>query len=118
MQLRPVTFHYQAAYDDGSRLLQYGLIAEELAKVYADLVQYDKAGQPQAVRYHFVNAMLLNEVQKQHAKIDKHRDRLDNARGSRGPGDRHLRDRSRDDWTPAPSRPQWCSCARGSHDAD
>jgi hypothetical protein len=31
---------------DGSRLLQYGLIAEEVAKIYPDLVEYDEIGQP------------------------------------------------------------------------
>jgi hypothetical protein len=67
--LRPVTFRYKPEYDDGSRLLQYGLIAEEVANIYPDLVQYDSEGQPQAVRYNFVNAMLLNEVQKQHGRI-------------------------------------------------
>jgi Chaperone of endosialidase len=70
MQLRPVTFRYKAPYDDGSRLLQYGLIAEEVAKIYPDLVQYDEQGRPAAVRYHFVNAMLLNEVQKQNTRIE------------------------------------------------
>lgn len=29
--LRPVTFFYKPQYDDGSHLLQYGLIAEEVA---------------------------------------------------------------------------------------
>jgi hypothetical protein len=70
MRLRPVTFHYRPQYDDGSRLLQYGLIAEEVAKIYPGLVQYDEHGQPLAVRYQFVDAMLLNEVQRQHRKID------------------------------------------------
>jgi hypothetical protein len=69
MKLRPVTFHYKPEYDDSSHLLQYGLIAEEVAQVYPDLVQYDKDGQPFTVRYHLVNAMLLNEVQKQHREI-------------------------------------------------
>src|SRR6202035_743143 len=69
MQLRPVTFHYKAPYDDGSRLLQYGLIAEEVAKIYPDLVQYDEDGQPLSVRYSMVNAMMLNELQKQNATI-------------------------------------------------
>lgn len=69
MRLRPVTFHYKAGYDDGSRLLQYGLIAEEVAGVAPDLVQYDDKGQPFTVRYHAVNAMLLNELQKQRAKV-------------------------------------------------
>ena len=70
MQLRPVTFHYKPEYADGPRTLQYGLIAEEVAAVYPDLVLYDpKTGQPQTVAYHLVNAMLLNEVQKQHRQI-------------------------------------------------
>jgi hypothetical protein len=68
MRLRPVTFRYRAGYDDGSQVLQYGLVAEEVAKVYPGLVQYDADGRPLAVRYHFVNAMLLNEMQKQHAR--------------------------------------------------
>ncbi len=69
MKLRPVTFHYKAAYDDGQRVLQYGLIAEEVAAVDPGLVQYGDDGQPLTVRYHFVNAMLLGEVQKQHADL-------------------------------------------------
>ncbi len=69
MRLRPVTFHYRAEYDDGQRLLQYGLIAEEVAKVDPGLVEYDADGKPFTVRYQFVNAMLLGEVQKQHATI-------------------------------------------------
>lgn len=71
MLLRPVTFHYKAPYDDGSRLLQYGLIAEEVAKVAPDLVQYDLTGKPFTVRYHALNAMLVNELQKQHAKVEE-----------------------------------------------
>jgi hypothetical protein len=71
MKLRPVTFRYKAPYDDGSHLLQYGLIAEEVAKVYPDLVQYDEKGKPFTVRYHEINTMLLNELQKQHAKVEE-----------------------------------------------
>jgi hypothetical protein len=70
MRLRPVTFHYKPGFDDGSHLLQYGLIAEEVAGVSPGLVQYDQEGRPLAVRYHFVNAMLLNEVQRQRAQIE------------------------------------------------
>jgi len=69
MKLRPVTFHYKAPYDDGTHLLQYGLIAEEVAKVFPDLVQYDQQGKPFTVRYHEINTMLLNELQKQHGKV-------------------------------------------------
>jgi hypothetical protein len=69
MQLRPVTFRYKAPYDDGSHRLQYGLIAEEVAKVDPELVQYDSNGQAQTVRYHVVSMMLLNEVQRQEAEV-------------------------------------------------
>ncbi len=64
-QLRPVTFFYKPQYDDGSHILQYGLIAEEVAKVYPGLIVYGSDGQPQAIRYQFLTPMLLNEVQKQ-----------------------------------------------------
>jgi hypothetical protein len=68
-QLRPVTFFYKPQYDDGSHLLQYGLIAEEVAKVFPDLVVYGEDGQPQTVRYHLLTPMLLNELQKQNKVI-------------------------------------------------
>jgi hypothetical protein len=77
MRLRPVAFHYKPAYDDGSHLLQYGLIAEEVAKVYPDLVQVDPSGKPLAVRTHFINAMMLNEVQRQHRTITAQQARID-----------------------------------------
>ena len=60
-QLRPVRFRYTREIDP-SDLQQYGLVAEEVAQVYPELVVYDADGHPQTVRYHFVNAMLLNEV--------------------------------------------------------
>jgi hypothetical protein len=64
-QLRPITFLYKPEYDDGSHSLQYGLIAEEVAKIYPDMVGYDKEGQPSSVKYQALAPMLLNEVQKQ-----------------------------------------------------
>lgn len=69
MQLRPVTFRYKAPYDDGAHRLQYGLIAEEVAKVDPELVQFDGKGQAQTVRYHVINMMLLNEVQRQEGEL-------------------------------------------------
>ena len=44
LQLRPVNFYYKPEFDDGSRQLQYGLIAEDVAKVYPEMVAYDKDG--------------------------------------------------------------------------
>jgi hypothetical protein len=64
MNLRPVSFYYKPELDP-THTRQYGLVAEEVARVSPDLVVFDKDGVPQTVRYHFVNAMLLNEVQKQ-----------------------------------------------------
>ncbi|MGB7556541.1 MAG: tail fiber domain-containing protein, partial [Candidatus Korobacteraceae bacterium] len=73
-QLRPVTFFYKPQYDDGSHILQYGLIAEEVAKVYPDLVVYGEDGQPQTIRYHLLTPMLLNELQKQHKIVAEQQD--------------------------------------------
>jgi Chaperone of endosialidase len=70
MQLRPVTFFYKPEYDKGDRTLQYGLIAEEVAKVYPELVAYDNDGQPYGVRYQYLSTILLNEVQKQYRRAE------------------------------------------------
>ncbi len=69
MSLRPVTFRYKQPYADGSKPIDYGLIAEEVADVYPDLVAYSPLGEVQTVQYQKVDAMLLNEVQKQHQQI-------------------------------------------------
>jgi hypothetical protein len=68
LRLRPVTFRYKKEYSKDSEL-QYGLIAEEVAEVYPELVQYGEDGEPFTVRYQVLNSMLLNEVQKQHQEI-------------------------------------------------
>ncbi|HEY6941730.1 tail fiber domain-containing protein [Dokdonella sp.] len=67
MDLRPVTFHYKA---DPTQARQYGLIAEEVAKVYPDLVVRNGKGEVDSVAYHELAPMLLNELQKQHREID------------------------------------------------
>ncbi|MFZ0230651.1 MAG: tail fiber domain-containing protein, partial [Mycobacterium sp.] len=64
LRLRPVTFRYKQPNDDGSKPVQYGLIAEEVAEVYPDLVVHGKDGQIETVQYYKLDAMLLNEVQK------------------------------------------------------
>jgi hypothetical protein len=75
MRLRPVAFRYKPEIDP-TGLTQYGLIAEDVAEVYPDLVVYDSDGKPETVRYHLVNALLLNEVQKQHREIEELKARL------------------------------------------
>ena len=65
MKLRPVTFRYQKPFADGSKPIQYGLIAEEVAEVYPDLVARSADGQIETVKYQVLDSMLLNEVQRQ-----------------------------------------------------
>jgi hypothetical protein len=71
MKLRPVAFRYKA---DPTGVQEYGLIAEEVAKVYPELVIMGADGKPETVAYHLLPAMLLNEFQKQ-ARADQQRDR-------------------------------------------
>lgn len=75
MRLRPVAFTYRRELDP-TGLVQYGLLAEEVAEVYPDLVAYGKDGQPEAVRYQLINALLLSERQKQHRMIEELESRL------------------------------------------
>jgi hypothetical protein len=74
MKLRPVTYFYKPQYDDGTRTLQYGLIAEEVARVYPELVAYEPDGKPYTVKYQYLATMLLNELQKQHAVVEAQRE--------------------------------------------
>jgi Chaperone of endosialidase len=64
--LRPVTFHLKS---EPKGEVQYGLIAEEVAKVYPELVIRDDTGKIQGVRYDELAPMLLNEMQKQQRRI-------------------------------------------------
>ena len=66
--LKPVTFEYKT---DDQATPQYGLIAEEVAKVNPDLVVRDDDGEIYTVRYDAVNAMLLNEFLKEHRKVEE-----------------------------------------------
>lgn len=77
MKLRPVTFVYKPEYADGEPTLQYGLIAEEVAKIYPELVAYDNDGQPYAVRYQYLNTMLLNEAQKQYRRAEVQQQKIE-----------------------------------------
>ena len=50
---------------------QFGLVAEDVAKVNPDLVARDAKGELYTVRYEAVNAMLLNEFLKEHATVQQ-----------------------------------------------
>jgi len=57
-----VSFHLKT---DLAGAVQYGLIAEEVDKVYPELVIRDDTGKIQGVRYDELSPMLLNEMQQQ-----------------------------------------------------
>ena len=68
LALKPVTFHYNS---DKTNRPEFGLIAEEVAKVDPDLVVRNESGGIYTVRYEAVNAMLLNEFLKEHRTVQQ-----------------------------------------------
>jgi hypothetical protein len=71
LRLRPVTFRYRKPYNDGSKPIQYGLVAEEVAQVFPELAVFNAQGQPESVRYQLLAPLLLNELLKQHQRIEE-----------------------------------------------
>ncbi len=57
--LRPVKFNYKK---DKRRSIQYGLIAEEVAKIMPEIVSYNKEGEPETVNYSRLIPFILNEM--------------------------------------------------------
>jgi hypothetical protein len=76
MRLRPVSFRYKQPEPSGERPLQYGLIAEEVAEVYPELVARSESGEPRSVRYHLLGSMLLNELQAQDEQLQAQDEQL------------------------------------------
>ena len=70
LALKPVTFRYKHEIDPNG-IPQFGLVAEQVAKVNPALVDRDGKGEIYTVRYEAVNAMLLNEFLKEHQKVEK-----------------------------------------------
>jgi len=71
-----VTFRYKKPFDDGSRPVQYGLIAEEVGEVYPDLATRSGDGEVETVKYQVLDSMLLSELQKQHATIADQKEQI------------------------------------------
>ncbi len=68
LALRPVSFRYKDEIvepEEGENPLEFGLIAEEVAEVFPELVIYDDEGRPYTVRYHLLTPLLLAEIQRQ-----------------------------------------------------
>jgi hypothetical protein len=72
--LRPVTFHYK---QEPTGPLQYGLIAEEVAKVYPELVTRDAQGKIEGVRYEELTPLLLKALQQEHHELEQEHQRGD-----------------------------------------
>ena len=70
LSLKPVTFRYKKELDPEA-IPQFGLVAEDVAKVNSDLVARDDQGKPYTVRYDAVNTMLLNEFLKEHRTVQE-----------------------------------------------
>jgi hypothetical protein len=66
--LRPVQFRYRAhaGLDGAPGPLHFGLIAEEVAEVFPELVVLGPDGRPETVRYHLLAPLLLAQLQEQH----------------------------------------------------
>lgn len=75
-RLRPVRFRYRKVNNAGEQPLQYGLIAEEVAEVFPELVGLDETGQPSSVHYQFLGPLLLAELQTQQQQVEKLRTTL------------------------------------------
>jgi len=72
LALKPVTFRYKNQdTKEAQNTPHFGLIAESVAEVNPDLVVRDAEGEPLAVRYDAVNAMLLNEFLKEHRRVEE-----------------------------------------------
>ena len=79
LALKPVTFRYKHELTR-TNTPQFGLVAEEVAKVNPDLVARDEHGEIYTVRYEAVNAMLLNEFLKEHRKVQEQEAAIDAAK--------------------------------------
>ena len=62
LQLRPVTCAYK---DDPKATMDYGLVAEEVAAVYPQLVIYAPTREVRTVKHQELIPMLLNKLQRQ-----------------------------------------------------
>ena len=81
LRLRPVTFAYM---DDARATVRYGLMAEEVAEVYPQLVTHAPSGEIRTVRYHELIPMLLNELQRQRQDLARLEAIVEQGRGADG----------------------------------
>ena len=68
LKLRPVVFNH---IQDSEKCLTYGLIAEEVEKIFPDLVIYSPSGKIEAVNYEILSSLLLNEFKKLSERLNQ-----------------------------------------------
>jgi uncharacterized coiled-coil protein SlyX len=68
--LKPVMFRYKKQIDP-EQGLDYGLIAEDVAKVAPELAIHNEKGEIENVRYQAIYAMMLNEFLKEHSTVEQ-----------------------------------------------
>jgi hypothetical protein len=61
MRLNPVSFNYTF---DNARNVNYGLVAEEVAEVFPNLVVHNEKGEVEAIQHHQFDAVLVKMVQE------------------------------------------------------
>jgi len=74
--LKPVTYRYKKEIDK-SQAIDYGLIAEEVAKIDPKLAVRDGKGQIEGIRYNAINVMLLNEFLKEHKRVEAQQSKIE-----------------------------------------
>lgn len=70
LDLRPVTFRYREETVSERRRRQFGLIAEEVAEVFPELVVFAD-GRPETVKYELLVSLLLNEMQRLDRRVQE-----------------------------------------------
>jgi len=67
MQLRPVAFNYKKYT---AKDIQYGLIAEEVQKLYPEMVINNENGEPETIAYQYLFALLIKMIQENRKEIE------------------------------------------------
>jgi hypothetical protein len=76
LKLRPVSFLYKPGVAPRAGR-QYGLIAEEVEKVFPDLVVDGRDGRPYTVSYQQLPVLLLAQLQREHARANRQQREID-----------------------------------------
>ncbi len=66
-QLKPVSFDWKE-----TNKTDFGLIAEDVEKIYPQLISYNKDSQPEAMRYDVMSVLLLEQMRQ----LKSHNDAL------------------------------------------